>query len=283
MIESMAWGHRRLEFNLKIYIMGVLNCTHDSFYPGSRKPTLEAALDAVREMLKSGVDIIDIGGESSRPGSDSISPEEELERVCVVIERIRKESDIMISIDSTKAKVAAEAIGLGGDIVNDISGLRNDPEMKGVIARAGIPVIIMHMRGTPKNMQKAPYYQDTLGEIKAELEQSIGIAQKAGIPGKLIIIDPGIGFGKRVEDNLQIIRDLSLLKTLKHPILIGISRKSFIGAVLKKEVDERLTGTITANTVAVLNGANIVRVHDYSEADDMVRMIHAIKNCRLAG
>lgn len=229
-------------------------------------------------MAVCGVDIIDIGGESTRPGSKDVSVQEEIERVCPVIETIRRELDTIISVDTTKAPVAEEALRRGADMVNDISALKGDEAMKHLVATRKAPIVLMHMRGTPETMQQNPHYDDTLGEIEAELRGSVQLAVEAGILREHIIVDPGIGFGKRPEDNLRIILHLDRLKEMGFPLLIGLSRKSFLGFVLDLPVEKRLIGTVAANTIAILNGADIVRVHDYSEAVQMVRVIRAIQN-----
>ena len=229
-------------------------------------------------MVVCGVDIIDIGGESTRPGSKDVSVQEEIERVCPVIETIRRELDTIISVDTTKAPVAEEALRRGADMVNDISALKGDEDMKHLVATRKAPIVLMHMRGTPETMQQNPHYDDTLGEIEAELRGSVQLAVEAGILREHIIVDPGIGFGKRPEDNLRIILHLDRLKEMGFPLLIGLSRKSFLGFVLDLPVEKRLIGTVAANTIAILNGADIVRVHDYSEAVQMVRVIRAIQN-----
>lgn len=265
-----------LDFNKRTYIMGIINCTPDSFFPGSRKQVLNDALETAEKMIKAGVDIIDIGGESSRPGSEPVSESDELERVIPLIEEIRRISDIIISIDTIKPDVAETAVNMGADLINDISGLKLKTGLEKIAAEYNVPVILMHMRGTPKTMQKNPHYDDTMKEIYNELKESVSLALEAGIKKEKIIIDPGIGFGKRFEDNLIILKKLDVLKGLGFPILIGLSRKSFLGTILEKEVENRLIGSITANTIAVINGANIVRVHDYMETIDMAKVINAV-------
>ncbi len=271
------WNGKVLDFHRKTYVMGILNVTPDSFYPESRASTLNEAVKRAEKMLKAGVDIIDIGGESSRPGSEGVSTEEEIKRVIPAIDEIRKISDVIISVDTRKHEVAEKALEAGADIINDISGLRHNFELAKVIARAGVPIILMHMRGTPKTMQQNPYYRNTIGEIIRELQSSISFATGAGISREKIIIDPGIGFGKRLQDNLRIIRELRSFKSMNFPVLIGVSRKSFIGELLNKPVEKRLIGTIVANTLAILNGANIVRVHDVSDTVEMIKIIDSIR------
>jgi dihydropteroate synthase len=275
--KIISWGNRTLDFTRKTYVMGILNCTPDSFYPGSRSATLKEAMKTAREMIEAGVDIIDVGGESSRPGSDPVPPEEEVRRVIPVVQTLRQESEVMISIDTRRRDTAERALDSGADIVNDISGLRHNDELARLVARRGVPIVLMHMRGTPKTMQKQPYYKNTISEILRELEPSISCALGAGIAPEMIIIDPGVGFGKRIQDNLRIIKELASLKSLNFPILIGLSRKAFIGEILDRPVENRLIGTITANTLAVINGANIIRVHDVADAVEMVKIIDSVR------
>jgi dihydropteroate synthase len=273
----MSWGTRTLDFTRKTYVMGILNCTPDSFYPGSRAVTIKDALKAAREMIQAGVDIIDVGGESTRPGSDPVTLEEEVRRVIPVVQSLRAESDVMISVDTRKKDVAERALDAGADFINDISGLRHNEELARLVARRGVPVVLMHMRGTPKTMQRQPYYKNTISEILRDLQPSIAAALGAGIDPSMLIIDPGIGFGKRIQDNLRIIKELASLKSLNFPILIGLSRKGFIGEILDKPVEKRLIGTITANTLAIINGANIIRVHDVGDAVEMVKIIESVR------
>ncbi len=272
----ISWGGRTLDFTQKTYVMGILNCTPDSFYPSSRAATVDAAMEACAEMTGAGVDIIDVGGESTRPGAGPVSQKEEAGRVVPVVKELRKQSGVMISVDTRRKEVAERALDAGADMVNDVSGLSHDKEMAALVSGRGVPVVLMHMRGTPKTMQEDPRYQDTMGEILRELAASVSIALESGISRRMIIVDPGIGFAKRAADNLRIIRDLASLKSLGFPILIGVSRKSFIGQVVGRPVEERLTGTIAANTLAVVNGADIVRVHDVQDAVDMVKIIDSI-------
>lgn len=245
--------------------MGILNVTPDSFFAGGRHPTTTAAVEHARKMVADGADIIDVGGESSRPGAAPVSAEVELSRVLPVIERMREKSDVLISIDTTKAQVARAALAAGAKIVNDISALRFDPEMASVIAEAGASVVLMHMQGTPRTMQKNPIYADPVVEIKAFFADRMEAAVHAGIDESRIILDPGIGFGKRLEHNLAILRGIEEFKELGAPILIGLSRKSFLGEILGLPAEDRLIGTVAANAVAVRNGADIIRVHDVKE------------------
>lgn len=251
-----------LDLSSRTHVMGILNITPDSFSDGGKFFTVDQAIAQGIRMADEGADIIDIGAESTRPGSEPIPTDEELNRLLPVLEQLLKKIKIPISVDTYKSTVAEAALDVGAHIINDISGLRFDPLMKNVVARYQTPVIIMHIKGEPKNMQIAPYYDDVMGEISGYLEESIRRAVTAGIRKENIIIDPGIGFGKRLEDNFEIIRRLSELKRLGCPILVGPSRKSFLGKVLNLPPSERLEGTITAVAVAIQNGADIVRVHD---------------------
>jgi len=249
----------------RVLIMGVLNVTPDSFYDGGSYASAPAAVAHALTMVADGADIIDIGGESSRPGAAPVPAEIELSRVLPVITGIQENSDVLISIDTTKSEVAREAIRAGARIVNDISALRFDPQMGPLIADTGAYVVLMHMQGTPRTMQNDPTYTDPVAEIKGFLKERIEAAIEAGIPRSRIFIDPGIGFGKRLAHNLAILRGIPSFKELGAPVLIGLSRKSFLGEILDLPVEARLTGTIAANAIAIRNGADIIRVHDVKE------------------
>jgi dihydropteroate synthase len=270
---------RGKEFNFKSkkYCMGIINVTPDSFYSGSRVKKDELLMK-VEEMTKEGVDIIDIGGESTRPGSDPVPLEEELNRVIPSVEEIRKNfSDVIISVDTYKSEIAKKALDVGADMINDISACTFDPNMVNVLREYKAPVIIMHIKGTPKNMQNNPEYKDVVREITEFLRERIQFLENSGIESEKIIIDPGIGFGKKLEHNIAIIRRLAELKQLKKPILIGLSRKSMIGMILGGvPPEERLTGTIALNTIALLNGASIIRVHDVKEGIQTCKIVEAI-------
>jgi dihydropteroate synthase len=257
--------------------MGVVNVTPDSFSDGGKFYEIDRAVERARELINAGADIIDIGGESTRPFSDPIPLEEELKRTIPVIEAIRDFSDIPISIDTTKAEVARRALAAGADMVNDVSALRFDPEMVKVVAEHGVPVVLMHMLGTPKTMQQKPHYDCLFGEILTFLQERIQFAVKGGVSREQIIIDPGIGFGKTVTHNLRLIRDLDVFNILERPILLGLSRKRFIGAILNRPVEERELGTAVANTIGIMAGAHIVRVHDVAFQIDAIRMADAIR------
>lgn len=268
---------REFDFNSDSYIMGILNVTPDSFSDGGKFFFIKEAVEHAKEMIEEGADIIDIGGESTRPGAQEVDEDTEKNRVIPVIEEIRKFSEIPISIDTYKSSVAQEALKAGADIINDISGLRFDPNMVKVAREFRAPVVVMHIKGTPKDMQKNPQYEDLLRELLEYFEERINTLKKEEI--KQIIIDPGIGFGKRYEDNLKIINNLSEFKIFRCPVLVGTSRKSFIGLSLgERPPEERLYGTLAANVVALMNGASIIRVHDVKPHKDMIKVLKAIKN-----
>jgi len=269
-------GQKTLDFYSRTHLMGVLNVTPDSFSDGGKFFKLEEAIKQGLKLTEEGVDMIDIGGESTRPGSEPVTIEEELRRVIPVIEELTKRIKIPISIDTYKSKVAKEALDSGASMVNDISGLRYDPEMKKVVAKYDVPVVLMHIQGTPKNMQENPRYDNLLEEIKNYLSESISIAEEAEIDENKIIIDPGIGFGKTLEDNLKILKNLVEFKSLGRPIMIGVSRKSFIGKILDLPTDERLEGSLASMAVAIMNGANILRVHDVKESKRVAKLVDAI-------
>ncbi len=250
----------------KFLIMGILNVTPDSFYDGGRYNSVSEAVDYALNMIEEGADIIDIGGESTRPYSDPVNEEEEKKRVLPVIEGIRrKNKDILISIDTYKSSTAEAALNAGADIVNDISGFNFDTRMTEVIKKHNAGSVIMHIKGTPRNMQENTDYEDLMCDISDYLSESLKSAADAGIPMNTIAVDPGIGFGKSPEQNLEIIRSICTLSSLRHPVLIGASNKSFIGKTLDVSIDERLSGTIAANSAAFENGAVVFRVHNVKE------------------
>ena len=260
--------------------MGVLNLTPDSFYDGGRYARPGAAFGQAERMAAEGADIIDVGGESTRPGSDPVPEEEELRRVVPLIEKIKRELQTVVSVDTYKARVAREALAAGADIVNDISGVRFDPEMPGLLEGSSCPVVVMHIKGTPKDMQQDPHYDDAVTEVKGYFVERVGSLSSCGIDESRLILDPGIGFGKRVEDNLMLIARLDELRVNGLPLLLGASRKSVIGAVLDLPPVDRLEGTLALTALAVWNGAKIVRVHDVKENVRVVKMVEAVKGCR---
>lgn len=264
-----------LEIGKRTLIMGILNVTPDSFSDGGLYNKLDKALDHAEKMVEDGADIIDVGGESSRPGSEPIPEHIELERILPVIKKLAKKVNTPISIDTYKASVAERALDAGACMVNDITAL-DDPNMAGVLAKFDAPIVLMHKQGTPKNMQVNPSYNSLIPEIIDYLQYKIQLAIDRGIRKEQIIIDPGIGFGKTAEHNLEILRDLRKFKILKKPILIGTSRKSFIGKVLNLPVEDRLEGTAATVAIAITNGADIIRVHDVKEMKRVALMTDAI-------
>jgi dihydropteroate synthase len=276
--EPFQWNAER------VLIMGVLNVTPDSFSDGGKFLDVNRAVAHAREMAQAGADIIDVGGESTRPGAASVSEEEELQRVLPVVERL---NDFLVSVDTTKAGVAAKALAAGARIVNDISALRFDPRMVDVVRDAGAGLVLMHMRGTPGTMQQAPHYDDVVAQVRSFLAERVAFAGSRGVKKTQIAVDPGIGFGKTVGHNLQLLARLGELGSLGCPLLVGPSRKSFIGKVLTppgagqvRDADERLWGTAATVAWAVAQGAAVVRVHDVAEMRDVVRMVEAVKQAR---
>jgi len=259
--------------------MGVINVTPDSFSDGGKFFTLQSAYDQSLKLIKDGADIIDIGGESSRPGSKPITLEQELERTIPLITRIRSNfPETIISIDTTKSKVAEEAILSGANIINDISGLSYDEDMARVASKYDVPLVIMHMQGKPETMQDAPFYNDLIEDIKSFFQERIRYAIQFGIRKNRIILDPGIGFGKSFNDNFKLINQLEKFNYFKLPILIGPSRKSFIGIALNEEPEFRLEGTLAAVAAGILRGARIVRVHDVRQTKKIAKIIDLVRN-----
>jgi len=263
------------------HIMGVLNITPDSFSDGGRYDQLESALVRARQMAAEGADIIDVGGESTRPGARPVELKEELRRVIPVVERLCDELSIPVSIDTYKSDVARRALRAGASIVNDISALRFDPKMPALIARTGAGLVLMHMKGTPRSMQRKPRYDDVVSEIYRFLAERIDRAVEAGIAREQLVVDPGIGFGKRLKDNLLLIDRLSEFLGLGLPVLVGVSRKSFIGQILDLPVEDRLEGTAAALSVAVSRGAALLRVHDVRQMVRVARMTRAISDIQV--
>ena len=274
---SLEWDGHRLDLEKRTHVMGVLNVTPDSFSDGGRYFDWKKAVERGLEMAREGADIIDVGGESTRPYSDGITIDEELERIIPVIQALAREITIPISIDTYKSEVAREAIGSGASIINDISALRFDPLLASIASKAGVPVVLMHMQGTPRDMQVNPTYEDLIHEILAFLDEAAARAMAAGISEKRIVIDPGIGFGKTFDDNLMVIRELSRFKALPYPLLLGPSNKAFIGHILDREPHERDTGTMAAVAACVMNGAHMVRVHNVSKTVETIKIIDAVR------
>jgi dihydropteroate synthase len=260
-------------------VMGIVNVTPDSFSDGGKFFSPEVAISHASKLIMQGADIIDIGGESTRPGAERVSESEELKRVIPVIEKIRTDNPtILISIDTTKASVAKHAVEAGADIINDVSGLSFDNNMIGIVESSNIPVVIMHMKGNPQNMQLNPEYEDIVNEILDFFKMKIKMAVQSGINRSMIILDPGIGFGKTVEHNFELLSRLNEFNVLELPIMIGPSRKSFIGITLDLPPEDRVEGTAAAVSAGVMNGASIVRVHDVKSMKRVVRIIEKVRN-----
>jgi dihydropteroate synthase len=270
------FGKTVYDLNSKTYVMGILNVTPDSFFDGGRYQDPEQAVVRAKEMLKEGADFIDVGGMSTRPGAEEISVEEELKRVLPVIRKLKEEVPIPISVDTYRSEVADEALKNGASIVNDISAFNLDEEMPKIIAKHKASCILMHMKGRPNIMQVNPSYEDVMAEVLLYFEKAIWKANVEGV--EKVIIDPGIGFGKTAEHNLILIKNIYELKKLDCPVMIGVSRKSFIGKLSDTEVGERLSGTVSLNTIAILNGVNILRVHDVKEAVSMAKIVDTYKH-----
>jgi dihydropteroate synthase len=270
----MARG-RRLMLGRPL-VMGVLNVTPDSFSDGGRFLEPDAAVKHVLDMVAEGADVVDIGAESSRPGAEPVPEEEELRRLIPVVQEVCRQVAVPVSVDTTKAAVARQALEAGAAIINDISALRADPAMAAVVAAVGAGLVLMHRQGTPKTMQRAPRYGDVVAEVREFLRERVQAAAEAGIAADHILLDPGIGFGKNLSHNLTLLARLDELRPLGRPILVGVSRKSFIGEIIGRRTGDRLMGTAAAVAVAVLRGAGMVRVHDVKMMKDVVRMVDAI-------
>jgi dihydropteroate synthase len=279
-IRQWKLAHRSLPYGERTLVMGVLNVTPDSFSDGGQFFSLDRAVAHAEQMIAEGADIIDIGGESTRPGSAFVSEEEELQRVIPVIERLAAQTSVPISIDTTKSSVARAALAAGADIVNDISALRFDPLIADEAARAGAGLVLMHSRGTPKTMQQLPPVEDIIREVIDGLHAGINVAQQHGVAKESIAIDPGVGFGKTAEQNVELIANLDQLAAefAEFPLLIGTSRKSFIGKLLDgAPADKRLYGTVASIAASVLKGTHIVRVHDVKAAVEAIKVADAVK------
>jgi dihydropteroate synthase len=272
---TLALSNARVLSLHRPLIMGIINCTPDSF--AVRSSSAVEAVAAARQMIAEGADLLDIGGESSRPGSDPVTLETELDRVIPVIERVRSFSDIPLSIDTTKARVAEKALTAGADIINDISALAFDPDMAGMAAEAACPIVLMHMKGTPKTMQENPHYDDVAAEVSQYFIERMESARSCGIKEENIILDVGIGFGKRTEDNVLLLKQLRKFTAFGRPLLIGVSRKRFIGELTGRPVDQRLEGSLAAAAVAVQNGADIIRTHDVAATRQAVIIAAALR------
>jgi len=285
-MKNLSINDFTFEWGIRTYVMGILNLTPDSFSgDGLADQSLEAILQQARNYVQAGVDILDVGGESTRPGAAPVSAQKEMERVLPVINSLAKEFDTLISIDTYKAEIAQAALKEGADIINDVWGLRADPALGSVAAAAGVPIILMHNRSNPNNAAVKEQlggryigveYDDLLEDVKSELMESVSLAHKAGITDQMIILDPGIGFGKTVSQNLKLLNRLEEIKDLGYPVLLGPSRKSFIGYTLDLPPDDRIEGTAAAVAVGIVRGADIIRVHDVPEMMRITRMTDAL-------
>jgi len=273
--------NQRLNLGERTALMGVVNVTPDSFFAGSRRPEPDQAIAHALELVEAGADIVDLGGESTRPGAWPVDVEEEIRRVVPVISRLRPLTPALLSIDTRKAGVAEQALVAGADVVNDVSGLA-DPAMAEVVSRAGAGVVLVHMKGAPSTMQISPSYGDVVSEVKEFLARAIETAESAGVASDSILVDPGIGFGKTLSHNLTLLHHLSKFSELSKPILVGTSRKSFLGRILPGGPEERLLSTAASVACAALLGASVVRVHDVREMRLVVAVADAIKNQRVS-
>jgi len=267
---------RRVSTSLPALVMGILNITGDSFWEGSRTTDAEDAVARALAMVESGADIIDIGAESTRPGAQYVSEEEEIERLLPVISLIRKETSVPISVDTRKSSVLRRALDCGADILNDISAMQDDPDIARIAAESDIPVVLMHKKGTPGTMQDSPRYTDVVEEVREYLFARAAAAEKEGISRDKIILDSGIGFGKDLNHNISLISGLAKIAAGGYPVLMALSRKSCIGMITGKEPQDRMAGTLAANLISVKNGATLLRVHDVAETVDMLKVVQEI-------
>jgi dihydropteroate synthase len=272
---KMNFAGRALDMS-RCHVMGILNVTPDSFSDGGKFNRPDVALQRARQMVADGAAFIDIGGESTRPGAAPVSVQEELDRVCPVVEAVARELDVVVSVDTSAPEVMAETAKLGAGLINDVRALQREgaPE---VVARAGIPVCIMHIQGEPDTMQDRPEYRNVRREVSSFLSERMRVAELAGVRPENIVLDPGFGFGKSLEHNLQLLASLEQMHILGHPLLIGVSRKSMLGHITGRDVNERLPASLAAATISAMKGASIIRVHDVRETVDAVRVVTAVK------
>ena len=273
----MSFSFDQLAGSGSVAVMGIINLSPDSFYAGNRCATVEDAVRHAENMVEEGAHILDVGAESTRPGSQAIGEETELKRLAPVISALAKRVPVPVSVDTSKPAVANQVLQEGAQIINDVAGLQDHPEMSRIIARHGAGVVVMHMQGVPETMQDNPQYGDVVEDVLGFLHLSVEIAGSAGIAPRSIAVDPGIGFGKTLEHNLKLIGSLRRFKVLDKPVLIGVSRKSFIGRILDLDAEERLEGSLAAGVAGVINGADILRVHDVRATVRAVRIAHAIR------
>jgi dihydropteroate synthase len=272
---TMNFAGRALDMS-SCHVMGILNVTPDSFSDGGRFNTVEIALARAREMVADGAAFIDVGGESTRPGATPVPVEEELERVCPVVEAIARELDVVVSVDTSAPRVMAEVVKLGAGMINDVRALQREGA-PAAAANAGVPVCVMHIQGEPDTMQDDPRYRNVRREVSSFLTERMRVIEKAGVRPGNIILDPGFGFGKSPQHNLQLLASLEQLQLLGHPILVGMSRKSMLGHITGRDVSERLSASLAAATISAMKGASIIRVHDVRETVDAVRVVAAME------
>ncbi|MFT5756445.1 MAG: dihydropteroate synthase [Alteromonadaceae bacterium] len=274
MLKKLTCAEKHLELQ-KPQIMGILNVTPDSFSDGGQFTQLDSALSQVEQMITDGAKIIDIGGESTRPGAAEVSERDEISRVIPVLKAIKQRFDVIVSIDTSKANVMAEAIANGAGLINDVRALQNEGCLA-IISQCDLPVCLMHMQGLPRTMQASPHYHDLIDDIKSFFKKRINACEQAGIQKQRIILDPGFGFGKSLEQNYQLLAHFSDFQCFDLPLLAGLSRKSMIGNLLNRDVEQRLAGSLTTAIFAVQQGAKIIRVHDVKETMDALKIINAV-------
>lgn len=272
---EMNFAGRALDLS-RCHVMGILNATPDSFSDGGRFNSVDAALLRARQMVSDGAAFIDIGGESTRPGAVPVATQEELDRVCPVVEAVARELDTVISVDTSNPVVMTEVVKLGAGLINDVRALQREGAVQAA-ASAGVPVCLMHIHGEPDSMQDNPRYRNVRRDVSSFLTERMRVAENAGVRAEHIILDPGFGFGKSVDHNFQLLATLEQLHLLGHPLLVGVSRKSMLGAVTGREVNERLPASLAAATISALKGASILRVHDVRETVDAVKVVTAVK------
>jgi dihydropteroate synthase len=282
---GMIWRYRSAEWRLgtRTLVMGILNVTPDSFFDGGRHAGCEAAVTKALQLFAEGADIVDVGGESSRPGAEPVSVEEEIARVIPVVRDIRRQTAGALSVDTTKAAVAEAALAAGADIINDISAGRHDPRMLPLIAATGAGFILMHMQGEPRTMQDQPVYSNVVAEIRQFFRDRRSACERAGIDPLQLVLDPGIGFGKNFDHNWTILKRVGDLCALGLPVLVGASRKRFLGEWCGRPVEDRLAASLAAATAVILNGASIIRVHDVKESCDVARVADRMRHARESG
>lgn len=272
---KMNFAGRQIDMS-RCHVMGILNVTPDSFSDGGRFNRLDVALERARQIVDEGAAFVDIGGESTRPGSAPVSVQEELDRVCPVVEAVAREFDTVISVDTSSPEVIRESVRVGAGLINDVRSLQRDGALVAAV-EAGVPVCLMHMKGEPKTMQAQPEYRNVLREVSSFLMERVRIAEQAGIAPENILLDPGFGFGKTLEHNLQLLAAQDQLRVLGYPLLIGMSRKTMLGQITGREVSERLPASLAVATIAAMKGASVIRVHDVRETVDAVKVVAAME------